>query len=130
MIIVGLTQKLGKNYPYLGFLFLILFIASYNIPRGILYQNDFFKKLYDNNLFVIGFPSKSFYSNDYFPLIPWIFMFLTGFEFGAFLKTQNFFNKFGSDSIIAKIGRHSMKIYLAHQVVLYPLVTLIYKFAK
>lgn len=129
IIIVGFVQKISKNRTYLAILFLLLFIISYKIPRGILYHVDFFKNLYDRNLFFLGFPSAHFRSTDYFPIIPWTFLFLFGFYLGKYLMDKDFYNKYGTDNWLAKLGRQSIKIYLGHQIILYPLVTLIYYFS-
>lgn len=130
MIIVGLIENYKDISPKRAVIFLILFIISYKVPRGILYDKQVFKNLYDLNFFYFGFPSSDFHSNDYFPLIPWIFIYFFGFCLGKSLKNKNFYDRHGRDSTLAKIGRYAMPIYLAHQIILYPLVTIIYNFAK
>lgn len=127
MIITGLLQKYIKINDKLFFVFFLLFIITYNVPRGSLY--GIFKNLYDKNLFVLGFPGETFTSSDYFPIIPWIFIFVGGYLLGNFVKIKDKSSK-SNDSLLAKIGRHSMEIYLAHQIILYPLVTLIYNLAQ
>ena len=127
MIITGLLQKYIKINDKLFFVFFLLFIITYNVPRGSLY--GIFKNLYDKNLFVLGFPGETFTSSDYFPIIPWIFIFVGGYLLGNFVNIKDKSSK-SNDSLLAKIGRHSMEIYLAHQIILYPLVTLIYNLAQ
>lgn len=129
MIITGLLQKYIKINDKLFFVFFLLFIITYNVPRGSLYHVDFFKNLYDKNLFILGFPGESFTSSDYFPIIPWAFIFVGGYLLGKFIRIKDKSSK-ANDSFLAKIGRHSMEIYLAHQIILYPLVTLIYNLAQ
>lgn len=53
MIITGLLQKYFKINDKLFFVFFLLFIITYNVPRGSLY--GIFKNLYDKNLFILGF---------------------------------------------------------------------------
>lgn len=130
MIITGILKYFTDISPKWAFVFLILFVLSYKIPRGILYNNSIFKNLYDLNFFYLGFPSSDFHSSDYFPIIPWTFLYLFGYTFGKYLKNKNFYGKYGKDNILSKIGRYAMPIYLAHQIILYPLVTLIYNLAK
>lgn len=125
MIIAGLIQNLIN--PKLWPVFLIAFAFSYKIPAGLLWENSFFNGLYQLNLFPMGFPSFDFYSNDYFPLVPWLFAFLAGLSFGKYLHKKNFFNFDVKENFLAKIGRYSMLIYITHQIILYPLVSLIYK---
>ena len=126
MIIGGLLKD--KINPKFWPLFLLAFSFSYKIPAGFLSRYCFFEKLYNLNLFPLGFPSYGFYSNDYFPMIPWIFAFLAGLSLGKFLLAKNFYNFDTNDNFLAKIGRHSLLIYLSHQIILYPLVTFIYNF--
>lgn len=130
MIITGFLQYFIDISPKWALVFLILFVLSYKIPRGILYGNSIFKNLYDINIYYLGFPSSDFHSSDYFPIIPWTFLYLFGYTFGKYLKNKNFYNKFGKDNFLAKIGRYAMPIYLAHQIILYPLVTMIYNLVK
>ena len=127
MLITGILQRhLDFDFKYF-FIFLVIFIFTYNIPERSLYTYDFFKNLYDSNLAILGFTGSNFASSDYFPMIPWIFIYLSGFSLGKFLISNNFYYKYGKDNWLAKIGRHAMIIYLTHQVVLYPIVTLVYK---
>lgn len=130
MIITGILQYFTDISPKWAFVFLLLFITTYKIPRGILYTNSFFKGLYDLNFFYLGFPSADFHSSDYFPIIPWTFIYLFGYTLGKDLKNKNFYGKFGKDNLLAKIGSYAMPIYLGHQIILYPLVTLIYNLIK
>ncbi|WP_311482364.1 heparan-alpha-glucosaminide N-acetyltransferase [uncultured Anaerococcus sp.] len=125
MIIAGLIQNLIS--PKLWPVFLFAFAFSYKIPAGLFYNYEFLKRLYQANLFPLGFPSFDFYSNDYFPLIPWLFAFLAGLSLGKFLKEKNFYNFDVKENFLGKIGRYSMPIYITHQIILYPLVSLIYK---
>ena len=127
MIITGLLQKYLKINDKLFFVFFLLFIITYNVPRGSLY--GIFKNLYDKNLFILGFPGESFTSSDYFPIIPWLFIFIGGYLLGKVIRIKDRSSK-TNDSFLAKIGRHSMEIYLAHQIILYPLVTLIYNLTQ
>ena len=127
MIITGLLQKYFKINEKLFFVFFLLFIITYNVPRGSLY--GIFKNLYDKNLFILGFPGESFTSSDYFPIIPWLFIFIGGYLLGKVIRIKDRSSK-TNDSFLAKIGRHSMEIYLAHQIILYPLVTLIYNLTQ
>ena len=127
MIITGLLQKYIKINPKLFFVFFLLFIITYNVPRGSL--NGIFNNLYDKNLFILGFPGESFTSSDYFPIIPWAFIFVGGYLLGKFVNIKDK-SSISNDSLLAKIGRHSMEIYLGHQIILYPLVTLIYNLAQ
>ena len=68
-------------------------------------------------LFPLGFITDTFYSADYYPLLPWIFLFLFGTWLGGYLK-----NKSGRRRIPPALtwpGRHSLWIYLLHQPFIY-----------
>ncbi|WP_019132316.1 DUF1624 domain-containing protein [Peptoniphilus obesi] len=133
MIFCGLFKdQLDRiDYKFSIFIFLILFIVFYNISFG--YINLFFRKislpdfLYEMNLFFIGFKGKDFYSSDYFPFLPWSFIYLTGFYLGKWLKEKDFYNICGKENIISKIGRQSLKIYILHQIVIFGALSLIFK---
>lgn len=76
----------------------------------------------------LGFPKKGFYSTDYFPMLPWFFLFLTGYLFHGICDSLHLLEREsvtrGRFALPAAIGRHSLWIYLLHQPVLYG-VTLI-----
>lgn len=70
------------------------------------------------NLFTacLGFPPAGFTSTDYFPLLPWFFLFLTGyFLYDLRRDTPSRLHIPG----VTAMGRHSLIIYLLHQPVIY-----------
>lgn len=122
------------NYGYLGFegwRFL-------KLPK-VLYQGYFAT--------YIGFMDKDFYSTDYFPLLPWAFLFLMGYFLYQGLqksgvvgnpqklqtakedkKSVNRLEKLLQVNIkpLSFIGRHSLIIYMAHQAVLFVVLQTIF----
>lgn len=80
-------------------------------------------------LYIMGFSQKLF-SADYYPVIPWGFLFLSGAMGGYILKSKKLpgflYKNFCRP--LAFIGRHTMIIYLAHQPVLFGVFMLIDKF--
>ena len=127
MIIGGLINNDKIFSRKMIFIFLLIFALTYSIPRNSLIDVIFFNHLYEINIFPLGFPSDKFVSADYFPIIPWIFAYFSGISLGNFLHEKNFYNKYGTDNLLAKIGRYSMPIYLIHQVILYPIVSLFFR---
>lgn len=127
MIIGGLLMNNRIFSKKMILIFLLIFALTYNIPRNSLINVSFFNHLYEKNIFPLGFPSDKFVSADYFPIIPWIFAYFSGISLGNFLQKKNFYNKYGTDNLLAKIGRYSMPIYLIHQVILYPIVILFFR---
>ena len=77
----------------------------------------------------LGFPAADFYSTDYFPLLPWFFLFTAGYLFHKLCAGQGLLNAaFLRKSHLppaAFIGRHSLLIYLLHQPVLYGITMLL-----
>ncbi len=127
MIIGGLFKNDKIFSKKMIFVFLLIFALTYNIPRNSLINVAFFKYLYDINIFPLGFPSYEFISADYFPMIPWVFAYFSGISLGNLLHEKNFYNKYGTDNLLAKIGRYSMPIYLIHQVILYPIISVFFR---
>lgn len=74
-------------------------------------------------LWFFGFKGETLWSADYFPMLPWFFVFLFGTWFGEISykkKLPQWFygikNKF-----FAKCGRYSLFIYVLHQPIMYGL---------
>jgi len=72
-------------------------------------------------LFILGFQSTVWFSADYFPLIPWLFLFLAGTSIGIWAEQGHFPVWFEKPRCapLRWAGRHAIWIYLAHQPVLY-----------
>lgn len=71
-------------------------------------------------LFFLGFPGEGFHSEDYFPILPWIFLYLCGYFTWKILSEKIAGKPFLKKKIpgLAWMGRHSLVIYLLHQPVL------------
>lgn len=111
----GIVFLMGLSY----FLFLLFLHGDPLLPRG-LYRGWFSAWL--------GFPAADFYSTDYFPLLPWFFLFLTGYLFHRLCASRELlraaFLRKNHLPPAAFIGRHSLLIYLLHQPVLYGITML------
>ncbi len=80
----------------------------------------------------LGRPPLLFSSVDYYPLFPWFFVVLLGLGLGTFAykeKSRRFsFPNFGKHPVIlilSLLGRHSLTIYLLHQLVLFGLFSML-----
>lgn len=77
-----------------------------------------------------GFPSPDFSSADYFPFLPWIFLFMMGFflwmAIGKKVKNKKIMH-FDIPGF-SFMGRHSLLIYMLHQPVAFGVVYLIFNF--
>ena len=78
-------------------------------------------------LYPLGFRCEGFYSADYYPLLPWIFLYALGAWLGGVILVHRdkglFTRRFPPALTFA--GRHSLLIYLLHQPVLYGLCRLL-----
>lgn len=72
-------------------------------------------------LFVFGFRCRGISSADYYPLLPWIFLFFAGVFVGRYIRAGRFPGWFYRLHFprLAWIGRHTLWIYLIHQPVLF-----------
>lgn len=84
--------------------------------------------LYRNHLTAyLGFPQPGFFSADYFPLIPWLFLFVCGYFLYRILHSRGLDAKLfakGEVPVLNWIGRHSLLTYLLHQPALYAICTI------
>lgn len=74
--------------------------------------------LYDIKILTpFGFPYKGFCSSDYFPLFPWIFLYLCGFYFNRIFRKHIIWQKYARCKIpcLSAIGSRTIWIYLFHQ---------------
>lgn len=89
---------------YLGF-------ASWKLVSlpDIVYQSEF--------LAIFGFPSSGFTSSDYFPLLPWFFLFITGYFLAPLLLAHESVARRLRPSVplFSALGQKSIWIYLIHQ---------------
>lgn len=104
----------------------VLFMLCYGIPRGYigLFSHPLIqlpRALYGcRYLAFLGFPSADFHSSDYFPLLPWLFLYFFGYFLWRCIRDRAWDNIFRPRvPVLDFIGRHSLVIYLLHQPVLY-----------
>ncbi len=112
---------------------IVLFAVLYGVPNKFI---GFFNiKLFDlphfmygvNWLSFLGFHSADFSSSDYFPIIPWIFLFFAGYFIWRLIKTVNADKYFTfSVPILSTAGRYSLWIYLAHQPLILGILMLVF----
>ena len=124
MMLMVPLEKVLKKVPatpgVVAAMALFFFFRSWQAPAW----------LYRNLLTAyLGFPTREFVSMDYFPIFPWIFLFIAGyFLFGIFYSRswdEKLFAR-GNVPVINWLGRHTLPIYLIHQPVLYGLGLLWY----
>ena len=129
MILFGLCKKWLDRLPFSWvwvFLCAIAYFLTMNITDGYLGIWAFSVALpqawYEQTwLFPLGICSSSFRSSDYFPLFPWIFVFLAGTMLGRFAAADRFPSFMYKSSIpaLSWMGRHALILYVVHQPVIY-----------
>ena len=120
-------SPLAKIPVFLGImLFLFLFFLTYNIGNGYIGISRFRYYLpagvwnLPDWLMFTGLPTDV-YSADYFPLMPWMFMFFAGTYFGIWVS-RGALPRFCYRSCIIPLqwlGRHALIVYILHQPVIY-----------
>ena len=136
MILYGLLKPKMDKIPFSWAwpaLSAALFFFTRNIARGYLGFGDFRmlalpQALYGTNwLFPLGIYAKGFTSSDYFPLLPWIFVFCAGTFLGRFAAAGVLPEPFYRSRVpfLSWMGRHALVIYIAHQPLIYGAAMLI-----
>lgn len=101
----------------------------WNLPGGRLALPQ---ALYANGLTAyLGFMPKDFFSTDYFPLLPWLFLFWVGY----FL--HQLVGRAGMEPLrrsvcppLGWMGRHSLVLYLLHQPVILGVLTVAFRLMR
>lgn len=134
-----LRPLLDKIPAYVSLpLWIVLFAMTFNIWRsyfiGIpgIFKFTLPNSIINNQyLFAIGIPNPNpniFSSADYFPLLPWIFIFLIGTVLGVYVKQRRLPEKFYTTKMpfFAFAGRNTLLIYIIHQPIIYGILFLIF----
>ena len=113
-----------------------LYLLTYGVSMGYwgigpLWRHPLPAALYQTSLLApLGFPGPDFYSSDYFPLLPYFFLYAAGAFAGRILCRDRPALFYRSHSRpLAFLGRHSLGIYLVHQPVLYGLLAAVFALA-
>lgn len=88
-----------------------MFGANLAVPK-VLYSTEWFSWL--------GFPGPRFSSGDYYPVLPYLLLFLSGASFMASWKKEGLPERLCKPLFppIEWVGRHALEIYLLHQPIL------------
>lgn len=132
LLYAPLAKPLSKIPPQIGILVsLILYVFTRFIDEGIFgipyvdaMNIHLPQELYDCGwLFPLGFHNGQFFSADYFPLLPWSFLFLAGTFAGGWLSRASLPEAVCRVHIrpLAFMGRHALIIYVLHQPIIFAL---------
>ena len=121
MIFFALTQKAWDAIPRKIAPF---FYVAMLILTGVLVNKTTIPQELARWIFPLGWTYKDFYTADWFPILPWIFVFLLGTWAGLYVVERRLPEKFYTFTcpVLPQIGRKSLLIYVIHQPILYALI--------
>lgn len=95
----------------------VLFVISFQVFSVDIYTNS---EILNLLLGTIGF-NTGIISADYYPLLPWIFIFLAGSFLGRPFKNGTAPKLFRANPVkaLSFVGRHTLLVYLIHQPIIY-----------
>ncbi len=131
LIVIPLEKVIKDRHAPIGFVIsIVLFILTRNVSDGnlgfeglrLIELPDFLYRNYATAY--LGFPPSRFTSGDYYPLIPWFFLYMCGYFFWKLIGTKEWLQKPLSIKIpvLSFLGRHSLIVYLLHQPICYAAV--------
>jgi uncharacterized membrane protein len=112
-ILYALLRPLVDKIPRVvqPVLWLALVLLTTYLTETVMVQVDY--------LWVFGFQSASFFSADYFPLLPWFFVYLFGTWTGEYIfggKLPGWFYRMRCRPL-SLVGKNSLWVYVLHQPV-------------
>ena len=102
-----------------GIVIAVICAVLFIVQLLLMEQVPFFESPY-NITMVFGFPSRNFFSADYYPLFPYIFAFIFGAMLGRPIVKEKLPLWFYKVRCLPLefVGRHSLLIYLLHQPII------------
>ena len=133
MLLYALLKKpLSKLPTNSGILVsLLLFSVTFSVQSGRLLWIELPRGIYELGfLSPLGFPGKGFYSADYFPVLPYIFMFFAGTFFGRLAEKDALPQSWYVSRCkpLSAIGKKTLIIYILHWPIIFLLGLIISKF--
>lgn len=141
IILFELIKPLVDKIPKIpaSIIYIFLFLITYNTARysiigihNVLSFNLPTVLTTTPWLYPLGFPDRNFFSADYFPLLPWFFIFILGTVVGIPIKEGKFPKWFYTMRVpfFAAAGRNTLLIYVLHQPIIYGLLCLVSYFIQ
>lgn len=139
LVTIPLDKLFRKLSPYIGLLAcILLFALTRHVRQGVIgignltlleIPESFFANYFTAYL---GFPHDAFFSTDYVPIIPWLFMFWIGYFVFRIFERHDLLKWLSAFRLrpLEWIGRHSLIIYLLHQPIVYAALYLFFAIAK
>lgn len=135
LFMIPLERVLKKIKPLSGIISsLLIFLFLKNINNGYLGFGDWEvvklpRSLYSNIVTTfLGFTEDSFFSTDYFSVLPWLALFISGYFLYRLCVERNWLQylHIGQNPFLEQLGRHSLIVYMLHQPLVYGVLTLVY----
>lgn len=137
MMLYGLLSGvLERIPPIVGFIvFALLAAFTWNASKGFVGFGGSFKWNFPaaahevGVLYPLGILPPKFYSADFFPLMPWFFVFLAGSYMGYWFKSGSMPRMFYNSHCkwLAAVGRATIWIYILHVPLIYGIFSLIFR---
>lgn len=124
LLMIPLAPLLRRIPAIIGALLaLMLFLVCKNVQLGYLGFGGVLyavlpRWLYECRVLTpFGFPFPGFRSSDYFPILPWLFLYICGYFLNRVMMSSHSLQSAAHHGVapLSAIGRYSIWIYLAHQ---------------
>jgi uncharacterized membrane protein len=126
ILLYAVTQKYMDRIPYMiGAIVCFGLFIILKVTPELYYISGSTKSFFK---FALGIYHYGFISTDYYPMIPWIFVFFSGSFFGKYLiskKEKECLLRENSKSL-SFIGKNTIAIYLVHQPIVYGIMFVFY----
>ena len=134
MILIALLKPLLDKIPRgIGAaVFALLYALTYNLPHVYLgWKHLWMFPVQTENpfLFPLGMITGGFYSSDYYPIIPWFFLFVVGYYLGSWVKEGRAPAWLYPSRLpwLEFVGRHTLWVYVLHQPLLVAIFWLFFR---
>lgn len=121
MIFYGVIRKVRgpEVYAFEPVLYILLLVGSALAVEHIAIDS--------RHLWMFGWTYPGFYSSDYFPIFPWLFVFLFGTWAGKHIRDGKLPGWFYTTKVrvLPAVGKKALWIYVIHQPVLYGITMLL-----
>ena len=127
MLFYALLGRIIEKIPAIAVMVVNLIIFAFIVPFFLI--NPIPYELQINTwTYILGFGGGKLYSADYFPLLPWFFLFIGGTGAGFYVKEGKIpkFLYYDICKPITWIGRHTIIIYMLHQPIMYGILSLVF----
>lgn len=137
LLMIALEPALKRIPAVVGMLVsFALFVVFKNVQLGYLewpggFRLDLPDWLYDCYVLTpFGFPFPGFRSSDYFPILPWLFLYICGYFLNRIVMALRPLQSVARHGVapLSAVGRYSIWIYLVHQPVCMLICTLLFSY--